>query len=201
MQVLHSVDQHAGAFRLEFAVSAFSCLSAPRYSNGWGFGVLNPSALVQLARSWTPVSPRIVLTNTIEVTEGSSSGTVSSVVTATGCDASGHLCIVALEHVLVRCVFEDIHVRGTLHVELKSPQGTSTVLLQPRKYDRGSGKLDWTFGTIALWDEPAVGQWELSVVGNKHQFTLRSWSLTMTGTAGPYSAASYPMDAQFPNGG
>ena len=54
--------------------------------------------------------------------------------------------------------------RGDLEIELTSPFGTLSVLLQPRPYDNQPGKyVDWHFMSVMFWGENPTGQWTLSI--------------------------------------
>ena len=54
--------------------------------------------------------------------------------------------------------------RGDLKIELLSPSGTLSVLLQPRPQDRYPDKyVDWSFMSVMFWGESPTGQWTLTV--------------------------------------
>ena len=54
--------------------------------------------------------------------------------------------------------------RGDLNIELRSPSGTNSILLQPRKYDDTSGDyIDWPFMSVMFWGEDPTGEWTLTV--------------------------------------
>ena len=78
-----------------------------------------------------------------------------------------------LEHVVVRlsvAIPENPYNinRGNLSIELTSPNGTLSVLLQPRPEDKEPGKYeDWDFMSVMFWGENPTGRWTLSITCNK----------------------------------
>ena len=59
--------------------------------------------------------------------------------------------------------------RGQFRIKLISPMGTESKVLDTRKYDYNTKRLDEEhFMTVQLWDEKAVGDWTL-VVENTNQ--------------------------------
>ena len=71
-----------------------------------------------------------------------------------------------LEHVVVQisvnvsCNLE----RGDLGIQLTSPSGTVSVLLQRRPFDvKPGGYIDWPFMSVMFWGEDPTGQWTLNI--------------------------------------
>ena len=59
--------------------------------------------------------------------------------------------------------------RGQFRIKLISPMGTTSKVLDTRKYDYSTKRLDEDhFMTVQLWDEKAVGDWTL-IVENTNQ--------------------------------
>ena len=71
-----------------------------------------------------------------------------------------------LEHVVVQIsVALSVNLaRGDLQIELTSPSGTLSVLLQPRPLDNKPGEyVDWPFMSVMFWGENPTGQWTLNI--------------------------------------
>merc|ERR1712168_808477 len=52
-----------------------------------------------------------------------------------------------------------IPFRGRLSIDLFSPMGTSSRMLEFREYDNSTGGIDFTFMTIRNWCENPKGNW------------------------------------------
>ena len=60
--------------------------------------------------------------------------------------------------------------RGDLKIILRSPSGTSSVILDVRRDDSSSrGYNNHQFLTVHMWDESPYGVWQLKVI-NKNRF-------------------------------
>ena len=73
--------------------------------------------------------------------------------------------IVYLEHVVI---FTTVAVfngrRGDLRVELTSPSGTTSILMDYRDFDNNPGGFsDWDFMSVHFWGEDPAGQWTLVI--------------------------------------
>ena len=74
-----------------------------------------------------------------------------------------------LEHVVIQMSVsipdnEFNLIRGELEINLLSPSGTLSVLLQPRPYDYfDEGYDDWPFMSVMFWGEDPAGEWTLNV--------------------------------------
>ncbi|QDU75666.1 Calcium-dependent protease precursor [Bremerella volcania] len=144
----------------------------------YGFGMVDAEAAVALAQSWTTVGAEVMVDSGLlsvgsTITEGITG--ISTTVTIP-------------ENILVESVevtFSATHSRrGDLQVELRSPDGTVSILSEPHS-DTSNNYNGWVFTTLRHWDELSAGDWTLTVrdpvsgsVG-----TLDSWQLRLFGTA------------------
>ena len=87
--------------------------------------------------------------------------------------------------------------RGDVEIELRSPSGTTSVLLPYRDYDfvNDVGYDSWPFMSVHFWGENPVGTWTLRTTyksGSGH-ITISDVALTMYGTGRtPLSIESIP---------
>lgn len=112
---------------------------ALRHANQYGFGLVNASAAVALARRWAPVAPAVAWSSGVvpvhqPVPDGAPAGVVSAVAVAAA--------------IRVEWVEVVLHTaaarRGDLRVVLTSPAGTTSVLAEPHA-DPGADIPSWTF--------------------------------------------------------
>jgi len=139
----------------------------------YGFGRVDAGAAVVLAQTWTPLAPaQHYATRTLAVNKaipdgGAVIGTVNVPVD------------VSIEHVEV--VLNVTHARrGDLRVVLTSPDGTSSVMLEPRPNDTGANINNYRFLSMRHWGEMSAGTWTLRVIDksiNGIGGTFRSWTL------------------------
>jgi len=155
--------------------------AAGRWINDkYGFGMIDATAAVSLASTWTNVGG--------EVTATSGSVTVGASIpdnSATGITSSFTLgADITMES--VELTLNARHAsRGDLRVVLTSPSGTQSVLADEHP-DTGIDYLGWTFSTVRGWGESAAGTWTLTVsdLAAGSTGTLDSWSLDVYGTRG-----------------
>uniref|UniRef100_A0A8C1MWU9 Furin (paired basic amino acid cleaving enzyme) b n=1 Tax=Cyprinus carpio TaxID=7962 RepID=A0A8C1MWU9_CYPCA len=131
-------------------------------SHSYGYGLLDASAMVVLARNWSSVGlqHKCVINMLTEPRDIKSHLVFSRSVEA----CSGQLDFVSsLEHVQARLTLSYNH-RGNLAVHLISPLGTRSTLLAPRPQDNSAeGFNDWAFMTTHSWDEDPRGEWTLEI--------------------------------------
>ena len=148
-------------------------------SHKYGFGVIDASAAVSMAESWTPVATETSVTtgtqNCIQCDIPDNSANFVSVNTTVS------------EPVLVENVDVIVDIphafRGDLEIILTSPAGTKSVLSE-KHGDGGNNFNDWRFSTVHHWDEDSRGEWTLTVEdqGNGDTGSLDSWELIIYGT-------------------
>ena len=84
-------------------------------------------------------------------------------------------------------MFDATHTsRGDLKVTLTSPDGTESILAEPR-YDAEDDYSTWVFTTNRNWGESSLGDWTLRVSDeiDGEVGTFNSWKLNLYGTAKP----------------
>uniref|UniRef100_A0A3B4DFR6 P/Homo B domain-containing protein n=1 Tax=Pygocentrus nattereri TaxID=42514 RepID=A0A3B4DFR6_PYGNA len=150
-------------------------------SHSYGYGLLDASAMVALARNWSSVGPQHKCVIDM-LTEPRNQLLFSKSVEA----CSGQLDFVSsLEHVQARLTLSYSH-RGNLAIHLISPLGTRSTLLAPRPQDNSAeGFNDWAFMTTHAWDEDPRGEWTLeieNVAGLNDYGVLSQFTLILYGT-------------------
>jgi subtilisin-like proprotein convertase family protein len=188
-----------------------SHLAGHTYQQGWitngasypfhpwyGFGQINVAEAVALALN--PDFDLYELKTTEKMDGGHlySSGTVnlsipdysSTGVTST-IDVSGHNLFI--EHVMV--VVNINHTfSSNLGIELTSPSGTTTKLMNINSSMIGSNLINAHFGANGFYGERSDGNWTIKVVDGKGDDvgTLQAWSLTIIGNRGALLVDSTP---------
>uniref|UniRef100_A0A4W5MLK0 Furin (paired basic amino acid cleaving enzyme) a n=1 Tax=Hucho hucho TaxID=62062 RepID=A0A4W5MLK0_9TELE len=134
-----------------------------KVSHSYGYGLLDASAIVALAKNWTNVGPqkKCVLSMVAEPRNIGSHLLITK--TVAGCvETANH--VSSLEHAQAQLTLS-YNRRGNLGIYLTSPQGTRSTLLAPRPHDYSSeGFNDWAFMTTHSWDEDPRGEWTLEMV-------------------------------------
>uniref|UniRef100_A0A1A8MQK9 Furin (Paired basic amino acid cleaving enzyme) a n=2 Tax=Nothobranchius pienaari TaxID=704102 RepID=A0A1A8MQK9_9TELE len=163
-----------------------------KVSHSYGYGLLDASAIVSLASTWTNVGPqrKYVIPMLSEPRNIGSGLIINKTVDAcTGSDS----CVTSLEHVQARLTLT-YNRRGNLAIHLISPAGTRSTLLHPRPHDYSSeGFNDWAFMTTHSWDENPNGVWTLvieNVATTSDYGTLTQFSLVLYGTGSTSSSSS-----------
>ena len=133
-------------------------------SHLYGFGILDSAVLVNRARNWITVPPRLNCTlNITPQLEGNKIAVNGKPLTARfrtdGCGLS------YLEHVQVVTTLSILSkYRGSVSIELTSPKGTKSTLLPYRNLDyHRDGFHKWPFMTVLTWGENPVGNWIFTV--------------------------------------
>ena len=145
------------------------------HSHRFGFGTINASRAVELARGWTNVGPEASW----------STGTVVVRQTA-GRSAAVHSAVVVPTDLVVEWaeveVVASVKRRGDLAITLQSPYGTVSKLAEA--HSDANADINWTYTSCRHWGEHSVGTWTLNVINeyNRVEATLVSWKLTLYGT-------------------
>uniref|UniRef100_A0A8C9YDN1 Furin (paired basic amino acid cleaving enzyme) a n=1 Tax=Sander lucioperca TaxID=283035 RepID=A0A8C9YDN1_SANLU len=137
-----------------------------KVSHSYGYGLLDASAIVALAETWTSVRPqrKCVITMvsdpcTLRPNPARHLLINKTVDACIGTDSH----VSSLEHVQARLTLS-YNRRGNLAIHLISPAGTRSTLLHPRPHDYSSeGFNDWAFMTTHSWDENPTGPWTLEI--------------------------------------
>uniref|UniRef100_A0A8C9YBF6 Furin (paired basic amino acid cleaving enzyme) a n=1 Tax=Sander lucioperca TaxID=283035 RepID=A0A8C9YBF6_SANLU len=170
-----------------------------KVSHSYGYGLLDASAIVALAETWTSVRPqrKCVITMVSEPRNIGSHLLINKTVDACiGTDSH----VSSLEHVQARLTLS-YNRRGNLAIHLISPAGTRSTLLHPRPHDYSSeGFNDWAFMTTHSWDENPTGPWTLeieNVAGASDYGTLTQFTLVLYGTGSASSSSSDKCNAGY----
>uniref|UniRef100_A0A7N8YL79 Furin (paired basic amino acid cleaving enzyme) a n=1 Tax=Mastacembelus armatus TaxID=205130 RepID=A0A7N8YL79_9TELE len=159
-----------------------------KVSHAYGYGLLDASAIVALAKTWTNVGPQRKCVITM-VGEPNHLLINKSVDACVGTDSH----VTSLEHVQAQLSLS-YNRRGNLAIHLISPAGTRSTLLHPRPHDYSSeGFNDWAFMTTHSWDENPTGVWTLeieNVAGASDYGTLTQFILVLYGTGSASSSSS-----------
>ncbi|KAG9281091.1 furin isoform X1 [Astyanax mexicanus] len=153
-------------------------------SHSYGYGLLDASAMVALARNWSSVGPqhKCVIDMLTEPRDVRNHLMFSKSVEA--CSGQPDF-VSSLEHVQARLTLSYSH-RGNLAIHLISPLGTRSTLLHPRPQDNSAeGFNDWAFMTTHAWDEDPRGEWTLeieNVAGLSDYGVLSQFTLFLYGT-------------------
>ncbi|WP_375459324.1 calcium-binding protein, partial [uncultured Enterovirga sp.] len=159
-------------------------------SRDYGFGMVDARAAVWLAETWQKTSTSDNEVSTTETSTASgvipdnTGGAYTSSVTVT--DA------IEIDHVEV--VFNITHANiGDLVVELTSPDGTTSVILNRIGVDPGSTSdrgstaddVNWRFTTMHHWGESSLGDWTLTVrdLATGEVGQVENWTLKIYGDA------------------
>jgi subtilisin family serine protease/subtilisin-like proprotein convertase family protein len=156
-----------------------------RFNEKYGAGLVNATAAVALARTWTNLKP--------EVTRPAAAFTLPAVRTLReGLPPVVSTVAFSDRRTNVRVESVQVSVKvthswnGDLEWFLTSPSG-KRVMLGRRNIANSSDDLDWTFTTNHFWGEDSIGTWTLSVqdVINADSGTLDSASLILRGSENP----------------
>ncbi|XP_023221254.1 furin-like protease 2 [Centruroides sculpturatus] len=165
-----------------------------KVSHKFGYGLMDATAMVKLAKQWTPVGKQHICNTPVDNTERvipNSSGEELKVSLYTKACAGRPNAVRYLEHVqvLISLYYKP---RGNLHIRLISPSGTSSSVLLPRPRDTEDGSLNnWPLLSVHFWGEPAEGKWTLIINTESHRSRsygpgkLQKWSLILYGTETP----------------
>jgi len=151
-------------------------------SHKYGYGAIDAGHAVAIAENWTNVYPAINVssgTQTINsaIPDNTPQGLNDTVTINDG---------LQVEHVEVYVDIDHVY-RGDLIITLTSPSGTQSTLAQ-KQSDSNNNYRDWMFSTVHNWDEPATGDWTLTVEddGNGDTGTWNDWELVIHGTPGDF---------------
>lgn len=149
-------------------------------SHSFGYGLMDATAMVRLARQWKTVGPqRIYETDKIleNVAVPVNGVRIVRLFLMQSNDVN------YLEHVQARITL-NARRRGDVKLILVSPRGTKSVLLTPRSRDNSKeGFQNWPFMTVHCWGEQPFGYWKLEIYNHgKSYVSLLKWSLTLYGT-------------------
>jgi furin len=156
-----------------------------KVSHHFGYGLMDASAMVDVALNWTNVPPQ----RKCEITyyggphKISQRGRARMYLESDGCRNDPLHTVLYVEHVAAHITLSASR-RGEIQIYLTSPAGTKSTLLQRRGRDHSmDGFNNWAFMTTHNWGELSLGQWTLEVENRETSSELKSWSLVIYGTA------------------
>ncbi|KAL5252788.1 hypothetical protein ACHWQZ_G015527 [Mnemiopsis leidyi] len=175
-----------------------------------GFGVLDATAMVNVAQNWTTVALQrrcsaVKATRPNMAIRPLRAIKLKLTVNPNDCkDRSGGKNVRGylrkLEHVKLYLTMSTPHTRGEVVVRLTSPSGTTSNLLSRRPKDRGAGGdrsrwetgfQNWGLMTVNFWDENPYGRWKLQIGNFDRNQTnvlrptkLKSFKLVFWGSEG-----------------
>ncbi|MEO0350005.1 MAG: S8 family serine peptidase [Cyanobacteria bacterium P01_A01_bin.15] len=135
------------------------------FSNDYGFGLVDATAAVRLAETWSTVPQTSENTVTVSTDLLEASLTVEELGTTLSRSVDTAL---KVEHVEVDIRFTRWDDLGDLSVRLISPDGTVSVLLDNSGENTNSaagglGTSHWQFYSNAFWGENTAGTWEIEL--------------------------------------
>ncbi|XP_049766155.1 furin-like protease 1 [Schistocerca cancellata] len=152
-------------------------------SHSFGYGLMDATAMVRLARSWKPVPEQhrceVSAPHTDKLIPAKSQVTLELYVK----ECAG---VNYLEHVQAKISLVSSR-RGDLTIHLTSPAGTRATLLARRPQDVSrAGFQDWPFMSVHTWGEQPFGRWTLEI-HNEGRFlgSVSGWELVLHGTEQP----------------
>lgn len=154
-----------------------------KVSHHFGYGLLDVSAMVDLARNWTTVTEqrKCEIASKMDPKQIPINGMAQVTLESTGCRGSYNR-VSYLEHVQAQITLSSSW-RGEVEIFLTSPSGTKSTLLTRRYQDKSTdGFTGWIFMTTHCWSEAASGTWNLEVRSGAGTVTLKNWTLILFGT-------------------
>ncbi|XP_065070414.1 proprotein convertase subtilisin/kexin type 6-like isoform X2 [Rhopilema esculentum] len=163
-----------------------------RYSDFFGFGLLDADALTTNAKNWTNVGQHLECVMTLPNTPKRIDGvaTTTEIVDLSSwpnlCGGEGKR-INFLEHVVMRFSLNFTR-RTNLEIEVESPGGSISVLLRSgRIMDSFQEIKNLSIMSLQFWGENPRGRWQIRLRNvkpdPKQNGTLYNWSMKLYGTA------------------
>ncbi|EON64271.1 hypothetical protein W97_03502 [Coniosporium apollinis CBS 100218] len=157
-----------------------------KYSHQFGYGKLNAWAIIEAAKTWKSVKPQAWFWSPWmhvkhDIPQGDKGIASTFEVTPSALQDAN---LARIEHITVTMNVEHTR-RGDLSVELRSPSGVVSHLSTTRKSDdERAGYADWTFMSVAHWNESGIGKWIIVVkdtIVNEHNGSFTDWRLRLWG--------------------
>lgn len=153
------------------------------FNHAFGAGLLNVSAAVDMAGTWTNLGQLFLWTRSVEgnvaIPDGGAAG------------AQAELDLSDVESLRVETVEVVVDVthgnRGDLRLEIESPSGMPGIV-EPRPLDDGSDLKSFQFSSVRYWGEQSSGVWKVKVldtVANGARGSLTGVTLRVYGTRQP----------------
>ena len=157
------------------------------FSNEFGAGLVDASAAVAMAKTWTNLSAFHQASRTLRLDAPITLPDAGSVWEHS---FSFNQTALRVEQATVS-VFVDHPIRGELSFELESPSGTVSQLVGFND-DDSRGYFVWTFSSPQFWGENAAGTWKLRIIDGIAEDAGELWQATMTLHGTETSANSLP---------
>jgi proprotein convertase subtilisin/kexin type 2 len=159
------------------------------FNHLFGFGVLDAGAMTREASDWNTVPERfhcVAATSTEPTYPIPPPGQVLTIQLTTDACAGQPNQVNFVEHVQAIITAKGSR-RGDLTINMTSPSGTESILLNRRPFDddNEAGFSEWPFLTTHTWGEQPAGQWTLDVGFRSDQYQsgeLLEWKLVLHGT-------------------
>ncbi|XP_024940576.1 furin-like protease 1 isoform X7 [Cephus cinctus] len=149
-------------------------------SHSFGYGLMDASAMVRLARRWRTVPEQHKCEVSAPHTDRQIPPKSQLVLELHVKECSG---VNFLEHVQAKVSLMAFR-RGDLQIQLTSPQGTKSTLLAKRPHDISkAGFMQWPFMSVHTWGERPHGTWKLEIHNEgRYLDTLKEWKMVLYGT-------------------
>lgn len=149
-----------------------------KINHNYGFGVVNATAAVQTAKTWTNLGAEATyVSGLINVNKPIPDNNTTGISNTFNVNQN-------LKIEKVQVTFKATHAfRGDLNVSLVSPSGTISQLATTHQ-DPGENYPNWTFTTVRALNESSLGNWTLKV-SDQQQGTIGtwgSWNMSIYGT-------------------
>ena len=148
-----------------------------KFNHKFGFGRLDALSLVNAAENWRPV-PEQHICKVVPSNSGNDviplHGELILRLRTDGCSGTENS-ITRLEHVQATLSFTLTGAsRGDLSIDIRSPSGTVSNLLNIRRNDRDKrGLKEWAFMTVHLWGEDPRGDWRLLIKHHEQESQVK----------------------------
>ncbi|KAG0206586.1 pheromone processing endoprotease [Mortierella sp. GBA30] len=165
------------------------------FNHKYGYGSLDAYAIVEYAKTWVSVGPRVSYESPVIKVNGDIPSGVDDATGQTGSiglpsafevteAALKGVKFGVLEHVTVTVNIQHQY-RGDVEVQLRSPDNIISQLATSRPFDNNTeGFVNWTFMSVKHWEESPVGIWTLTVFDRSRPSmtgTFIDWKLGLHG--------------------
>ena len=173
------------------------------FNHDFGAGLIDATAAVNLAASWSNLPAQINTTSTqTDLNAGIPNNNATGITRTFNLDNSN----IRVEQITLK-LSATHDARGDLEITLTSPSGMVSKLAAVHS-DTGNDYSDWTFSSVHGWGELSNGVWtlkvaDLSTTGNSTGGTLTAAELRVYGTPGipvnpaPTVQITQPANGQF----
>ncbi|KAL4218435.1 hypothetical protein ACF0H5_023170 [Mactra antiquata] len=152
-----------------------------KYSNYYGFGLMDAEAMLDAALSWTHVQPMLQYFGPLVTYDGVGEHGITTVSLSYEINDSP---IANIENVVAYLQFRSLW-REYTSVYLISPSNTESQLLRQRNYDYQFTDVVWYFSSLAFWGESANGTWRVEIRSTyfDNYMKIQQVELAISGTA------------------